>query len=1024
MATTFDTSKNDVARLVQHFRTNQAAFRAPGYKEAQARQEFIDPFFVALGWDVHNAQHSAPAYREVVVEASQPFEGHQRAPDYAFRIGRETKFFAEAKKPGIDLKADAGPAYQLRRYAWSARLPLSILTDFEEFAAYDCRKRPSDQERASVGRIQYLTCEEYVDGWREVWDVFSKDAVLGGAFDQFAGSAKGRGASPVDVEFLKEIEVWRELLARNFALRNARLSVDELNDAVQRTIDRIVFLRMAEDRGMEEYGRLERLAKADGAYPGLIRLARQADDKYNSGLFDFARDKLTPRLELDDKILQGILRDLYFPHSPYAFNVLPPEILGSVYERFLGKVIRLTAGHQAKVDEKPEVRKAGGVYYTPAYIVDYIVKETVRRQIEGKKPSQLRGFRVLDMACGSGSFLLGAYQALLDYHLHWYVDNSPEKYPKAVYSANPPSGYQADPVSSAEVPIWRLTSAERKRILTEHIFGVDIDRQAVEVTKLSLLLAVLEGETDETLGRQLRLLHDRALPDLDRNIQCGNSLIGPDYFSGRLLPDADELKRVNPFDWKAAFPEAMAAGGFDAVIGNPPYVRIQTMREWAPLEVDAYKELYAAAGSGNFDVYLVFIEKSVSLLRSLGRLGFIVPSKFLKAKHGQALRKLLSAGRHLRHIVNFGSHQVFDGATTYTCVLVLSKDPSAECDYATVSNLAEWRKGTGTTRGVIPASDITSGEWNFNVDRSAMLLARLEAMPVRLADVAARVFQGIIPGADQVYSVELRSLRGKVARCYSRALGEEISLELDLLRRIVTGKEVRRYLVKESPYRVIYPYRVGDNNSATLIPSGEMRSRYPHTMNYFDATKNLLDARDRGSAQGPGWYRYIRTQNIGLQGLPKLAIPRLVARLGCWFDEYGAYCLDNVDVGGVIISPVAQVSPAYIMGLLNSKLLDLFFKKHSVPFRGEYFSANRQYIERLPIRTIEFSDPADKSRHDKMVSLVERMLELHKRRQAAESDGEREMLQRQIDATDQEIDALVYELYGLTAEEIKVVESG
>ena len=201
---------------------------------------------------------------------------------------------------------------------------------------------------------------------------------------------------------------------------------------------------MAEDRRLEPYEQLLKLCERDDIYPRFMRdLCRKADDKYNSGLFHFQKeqdtdedpDRITPKLTVDDKVFKPILQSLYFAHgSPYHFGVLPVEILGTVYERFLGKVIRLTAGHQAKVEEKPEVRKAGGVYYTPAYIVDYIVEQTVGRQIEGRSPAQLAGgkdkppFRVLDMACGSGSFLLGAYQCLLDHCLKWYAEHKPEKH--------------------------------------------------------------------------------------------------------------------------------------------------------------------------------------------------------------------------------------------------------------------------------------------------------------------------------------------------------------------------------------------------------------------------------------------------------------------------------------------------------------------------------------------------------------------------------------------------------------------
>ena len=307
---------------------------------------------------------------------------------------------------------------------------------------------------------------------------------------------------------LKQIEGWREVLAKNIARRNQALSADNLNAAVQATIDRVVFLRMAEDRGLEPYEQLLRLCEREDIYARFMRdLCRKADDRYNSGLFHFHKerdtdenpDRITPKLTVDDTVFGPILQSLYFAHgSPYHFGVLPVEILGTVYERFLGKVIRLTPGHQAKVEEKPEVRKAGGVYYTPAYIVDYIVEQTVGRLIEGKSPAQLAGggkrppFRVLDMACGSGSFLLGAYRRLLDHCLKWHAEHAPEKN-KAVWNSNGRGPGE---------PQWRLTIGEKKRILGTHIYGVDIDAQAVEVSKLSLLLKVLEGETDESLVKQ------------------------------------------------------------------------------------------------------------------------------------------------------------------------------------------------------------------------------------------------------------------------------------------------------------------------------------------------------------------------------------------------------------------------------------------------------------------------------------------------------------------------------------------
>jgi len=520
------TAAEHIERLVERFDRNIDAYRAGGYKEMEIRREFIDPFFAALGWDMDNRSGYAEAYKDVIHEDAIKVGGSTKAPDYCFRIGGTRKFFVEAKKPAIDIARDAHPAYQLRRYAWSAKLPLSILTDFEEFAAYDCRIRPRPADKPSVARTIYCTYDTYIDNWGSIAGIFSKEAVLQGSFDKYVTGRKKRGTAEVDTEFLKEIEKWREALARNIALRNAKLNVREINFAVQRTIDRIIFLRMAEDRGVEDYATLHGLINGTRVYGRLMEMFRRADDRYNSGLFHFntergrdeAPDTLTPELAVDDKVLKDIFKGLYYPASPYEFSVLPADILGNVYEQFLGKVIHLTAGHRARVEEKPEVKKAGGVYYTPKYIVDYIVKHTVGKLIEGKTPRQISRLRVLDPACGSGSFLVGAYRFLLDYHRDYYLNDGPAKHTKKTYQG---AGGQ-----------WYLTTAEKKRILLNNIYGVDIDSQAVEVTKLNLLLCVLENENQNTVG-QMALIHQRVLPDLSSNIKCGNSLIGPDFYEGK-----------------------------------------------------------------------------------------------------------------------------------------------------------------------------------------------------------------------------------------------------------------------------------------------------------------------------------------------------------------------------------------------------------------------------------------------------------------------------------------------------------
>ncbi|HET7088673.1 MAG TPA: N-6 DNA methylase [Anaerolineae bacterium] len=1016
MAKTFDQSLDEIARLVKHYQTNRTAFHAPGYKEAHARQNLIDPLFIALDWDVYNAERAAPQYQPVVLEDSLETEMGKKAPDYAFRIGRDPAFFAEAKKPAESIKTNPDHAYQLRRYAWSAKLPLSILTDFEELAVYDCRARPSDKDKVSVGRINYLTFEEYPDRWRELWDVFSYGAVRSGSFDAYAQTAKGkRGTGEVDAEFLKEIEHWRDVLARNIALRNPRLTIDELNDAVQRTIDRLIFLRMAEDRGIEPYGKLLALTPTPSAaspvgkastgegsvYAGLIDLCRAADAKYNAGLFDFSSkgDALALKLKVDDGVLKPILAGLYYPQSPYEFSVLPAEILGSVYEQFLGKVIRLTPSHHAKVEEKPEVKKAGGVYYTPAYIVEYIVKNTVGKLVEGKAPKQLEGFCVLDMACGSGSFLLGAYEYLLDYYLQWHIANS----------VSPMATGDKRSVISRSVPIyqapdgsWRLTTAEKKRILTAHIFGVDIDQQAAEVTKLSLLLKVLEGESDETLGRQLALFPERALPNLDANIKCGNSLIGPDYFSDQLMPDTEELRRVNPFDWEREFPDAIKAGGFDCVIGNPPYIRMETFKPFK----DYLRANYACHDERS-DLYAYFIERAHQVLKRGGRFGMIVSNKFLRANYGKPLRDFLNQNAAMERIVDFAGLPVFPGATVRTIVLLTIRStgeqrptlytPPLSVDrfYAVARGSLSVEEAISESTYEVAPTALSQPVWSFAKREADDLMTQLKAENTALVEYCeGQICMGVKSGLTEAFVIN-EETRAAVLKRNRRA--EEI------IKLFLNGRDIRRYSIDYKGLYLIYAYH------------GVDISRYPSIEEHLKPFKSRLQNR----ATQQAWYELQQPQYNFARYMdgPKIVFPDIATTPRFALDETGYY--------GANTTYFIPRRDLYLLGLLNSSLGRFYFVITCAGLEGKtetYLRFFGQYLEGFPVRPINFSDPADKARHDKMVSLVEQMLDLHKRLASTTTPRDREVLQRQIDATDRQIDALVYELYGLTEDEIRIVE--
>lgn len=1045
---------NPILSLIERFEFHRQAYVLGKYNETQLRREFVDKFFSALGWDVDNNKGFSEKYKEVMHEEPVRIRGTTLFFDYSFRVGGVRKFLVETKKPSVRIKDDAEAALQIRRYAWNQKLPLSILTNFEEFAIYDCRIKPENGDAASKARIEYFTYKEYPEKWDWLVSILAPDSILRGSFDKYAETTKGkRGTASVDDDILAEIEQWRDALAKNIALRNPSLSVEELNSIVQRTIDRILFLRICEDRGIEEYETLHKLLEGEQVYERLCQLFRSADDKYNSGLFHFQQepdwdespDTLSLTVAMDDKVLKGIIKRLYFPDSQYEFSLIPPAILGHVYEQFLGKVIRLTEGHQARVEYKPEVKKAGGVFYTPQYIVEYIVEHTVGELVKDKTPREVSNLRILDPACGSGSFLIGAYQFLLDWHRDWYIANlipvfkeknsvtdpavlallpgqAPRKKKSAVTIDLPiyKSGSGKEVRLSEHMRSdWKLTTAEKKRILLNNLFGVDIDQQAVEVTKLSLLLKVLEEENQETVSKQLTITAERALPSLDHNIKCGNSLIGWDILTPEM--PADEVKRINPFDWAKEFAPVMTAGGFDAVIGNPPYIRIQTMKEWAPTEVEVYKKKFLSASKGNYDIYVVFVEKGLSLLNKNGLLGYILPHKFFNAQYGELLRSVIVKGKHLKEIVHFGHQQVFENATTYTCLLFLEKGGKDNFSFAKIDDLKAWSTSKEMDSGIISAQSATSNSWNFVVGNNAKLFERLNNNFQKLGDLAT-IFVGIQTSADDIFILDfVKEVSGKII-LKSKSLNSEFEFEPDLFHPLVSGTDVKRYTSFSNRQYLLFPYSI-ENDSVNLIDYKEIERKYPKIADYLLKNKKTLESREREKMKGSKWYGYIYLKNMAKQSIGKICVPRLVDRLYAAYDGDGNHFLDNVDVGGIILTQENEnLELKYLLGLINSKLLQWFFPFVSAPFRGGWYSANKQFLSQIPIRTINFSHPVDKARHDRMITLVTQMLDLNKKLQDARLEQERTMLSRQIEATDAAIDKLVYELYGLTNEEIKVVE--
>lgn len=1010
--TAFDKSFEEVKNLAEKFHGNHAYYASPTYQEAEVRKDFIDKFFIALGWDVnHDDQHN-PYEQEVKVEKGQKQlqATAQKRADYAFYTApnfKDVRFFVEAKKPAVELKHPDN-YFQTIRYGWNAGTSIAVLTDFEQFHIIDCRYKP-DLKNVFTGKHKEYRYTDYSDKekFAEIYWLFSREAVLDNSLKKFTDALpkiKGKKttaaakdlAGTIDESFLAYIDNIREELAKAFKKNDESLGSEALTEVVTRTVDRLVFIRFLEDKLIEPNNHVSEWK----SWNDFTTDCRRLDVKYNGVVF-----KEHPLLDkkgfagAEEKMFLNICKDISNRNSPFDFNYIPIHILGSIYEQFLGKVVVAT-DHRVRIEEKPEVRKAGGVYYTLKYIVDYIVANTVGKLILDKTPKQIAALRFADIACGSGSFLIGVYECLLDYHKNYYQ--------KKYAGRTEPLDARNEDFGLVEYRDgqWGLTLKLKQDILLNNIYGVDIDRQAVEVTQLSLFLKMLEDETLNSTQVRQGALFSKVLPDLSKNIICGNSLIGTDILTGQLF-SFEEEKKLNPMDYETAFPSIMRSGGFDAIVGNPPYVRIQALKETSPASVMHFSKKYISGRSGNYDLYVIFIERGLSLISQNGKMGYIIPNKFFNTDYGENIRSVITKDKYLSKIIDFGHSQIFRDATTYTCLLFLAKEENYEFEYCKITdneNIFDCKFSK------LESNNFGSAKWSFASDIDSQIISKLKLDAYLLIELPASISRGSSTGNDKIFVLEKRGEK------FFNDLGEEVLIEKGILKKPIYATDFTRYFFKQSSkYYLIFPYVLTDTE-AKLMTEKDLQKQFPLAYSYLVNKKSLLKERK----QFAEWYGYSAPRSLKLHNEANLVIP-LLADHGIFSalpENKSEYTL--MASGGFSITLKASSDQNYILGLLNSKLLFWYLTKLSNVFRGGWITCTKQYFSQLPIKKI---NNKNNGVQESIISLVTQILEAKKQLATSQTEGDKTFLENKCTSLDRQIDSLVYKLYDLTEEEIKIVEN-
>lgn len=1009
-------ARTRVGELVERFRRNEADYRHAGYNETQARTEFITPLLEAFGWDVHNRRALPLIYREVIEEATVEVgeERLSKRPDYELRLARQRKIFIEAKKPSVRIDRDRAPAFQTRRYGYSASLPISVVTNFHQLVIYDCKPVPRETDEAHVARLHLFGYDEFEARFDELWSLLSQESVLSGAFDRrFAIDTTRHGAQQFDDFFLNQVRDWRARLAADIHANTPGLSSEELTYGVQLFLSRIVFLRICEDREIEKY---ETLKNLDGSatFDALMDILRRADAFYNSGLFHLIDDDPLG-IRISDDVLKGIIAELYYPLSPYTFAVVETEVLGEIYEQFLGEVIVVEDG-AVTITSKPEIRESGGVVPTPSFIADAIVARTLSPLLAGRSPQELAAFTLADTCCGSGIFLLSAYDFLLGHYLDWYVADDAAK-------------HAGTTIYQAGENLWRLTFDEKRRILLAHLRGVDIDPNAVEVAQFSLLLKLMEDESEAALKDFVRRKKHAALPALDGRIRCGNSLVSTQEWEAACGPLPVALRDViNPFRWEDEFADEMAGGGFDVVVGNPPYIRIQNMVAYSPEEAAFYHAAgspYSTARQDNFDKYALFIERSLALIKDTGRIGVIVPNKFLTIRSGRALRGLLTRVPVLDEIVNFGVKQVFGrGTSNYTCILVMDRAGRETVSVEQAGPLEEWRYGRAGAVSTVPAAELSEEPWTFGQDDVRALFTRIKnEVPGRLESLA-NIEVGVQTSADEIYF--LRPTRSDDDYVRIEWSGREWQIERGILRPCLHDAPLDAFGQPEANAWMIFPYELVSTPKgklrARLLQPDEMAANYPHCLDYLIARREALEGRNvvGGAADERQFYQYGRSQSLTKFDTPKIILPVLSREPRYAYDVF-----NTIITGGgngpyymIRAKDDAPISTLYLLAILNHPLCEAMIRTNTSVFRGGYYSHGKQFIKDLPIPIHD--DGAVKAAIEQQAQRVVHALGALN---AARTPHERTRRERAARDARAQLERQVSGLFGLSGDDAEIIES-
>ena len=959
----------EIKKLVDKFSKDIAYYKNPSlYNEHNCRLEFIDPLLEILGWDISNKQGKAPQFREVITENYSVDTGR---PDYSMTLNGITKFHTEAKKPSVNIESDKSPALQTRMYGWSSKLRISVLTNFEYLIIYDTTIPPQkgdNVEVACIGKYHYL---EYVDKIDEICKLISKECVYTGDFDSYLDSNSialtGKGLQlPVDEHFLNTINDWRIKLG-NYLYSDKNYSIDVINDCIQEFINQIIFIRICEDRKLPIYNNLKEVINENNIIDGLDKIFKEADKKYNSGLF--SGDYVI--FDLNNEIIREIIDVLYYPQSPYKFELISPSILGGIYELFLADQLVINDDNKVVLESKDK-NLHRDIVTTPLEIVKYMVERTCREACVDKSPEEILKMTFADIACGSGIYLIETYEWLIRYCTNWYIRNDHESY--LIKDINGE---------------FKLKFEYKKQILEKCIYGIDIDIHAVEVARFNLILKLLEGESEPML-----VGFTKALPNLDKNIVHGNSLVDFENIDYNQLTDLDK-KQIVLVSW-----EKINEGHlFDVIIGNPPYVQTKDIKKLTnKQEIKVYENEYITS-QGQYDKYFLFLERALQKVKPEGYISYIVPNKFTKIKAGGSVRNLLS--KYVKEYIDFGSEQIFSKKTVYSSIVLLQKNNQKQFKYIEVDNMPKWFSNESVKEIILPIDTLSSSPWTLVTDQKDMdLITQMYKNSVPLAE-EVEIFNGIQTSAERppiYWFSQNEVIRETKDSFIINKFNQEFEIEKGILKRyykpvLKSEKNLSTYDIYSTDKYIIFPY----DANGQLYDINTMEANYPNTFEYlrfnYDRLKpKQIDStgrRDVPLATQDTWYQYGRNQAFKVFTNRKKLIVGILSKKAMYlYDDKDLVIASGGTAGycGISQKMNSKYELEYIQAYLTHPYTEKLFSIIGSDFEGEHYSRGTNVLEKIPFKVLDFENYNHRNLYDIVVSKTKRIYDINNQMSATRID--------------------------------------